>query len=190
MLRCPPPPPLLLLGLFLPLIIIIIIITTNTPIQMYDMLLASGAEVVAVQPWPNRFVSRSSDNERQRQLLGQMMQDYINGPVNSKRSPRVHLLQLPSEWFDFWSMPSSRISQMQDDLLHLTPFGYDMFGQLVAENILSRISPTECLCPCSNGAAASGGGGGGGGSGGNFGLRGLGQMLANFRLPFAQRSAP
>jgi len=156
-------------------------------VQMYDMLLASGATVIAVAPWPNRFVSRSSDNERQRQLLQQMMQDYVSSPANSKRTPRVYLMQLPREWFDFWTMPASRVAIMQDDLLHLTPYGYDMFGQLVAESILSHIHPTECLCPCSNGAASRTSSSSGVGGGG---MRGLGQMLANWRVPFMRRNGP
>lgn len=151
------------------------------------MLLASGANVLIVSPWPNRFVSRSSDNEHQRQLLGNMQREYVNGPVNSKRSgPKAYLLDLPAEWFDFWSMPAQRVAQMQDDLLHLTPYGYDMFGQLVADKILSTLSPTECLCPCSNGSGGGGGGSGGGSGGG--GMRGLGQMLANWRLPWMRRN--
>jgi hypothetical protein len=146
-------------------------------LQMYDMLLASGATVIAVPPWPNRFVTRDSDNERQRQLLRNLMKEYVNSAANTKRQPHVHMLELPAEWFDFWSMPANRVSQMQDDLLHLTPYGYDMFGQLVAEKILSLLSPTECLCPCSNGGSSSGG------SGSNAGRRSLGEMLSSWRLP-------
>lgn len=150
---------------------------------MYDMLLASGATVIAVPPWPNRFVTRDSDNEHQRQLLHNMMKEYVNSAANTKRQPRVHMLELPAEWFDFWSMPANRISQMQDDLLHLTPSGYDMFGQLVADKILSLVSPTECLCPCSGGSS-------GGSNSSSAGRRGLGEMLSSWRLPWWRRNTP
>lgn len=150
-------------------------------LQMYDMLTASGADVLAVAPWPNRFVSRSSDNEHQRQLLQNMIREYVSSAANTKRSPRVHLLELPAEWFDFWSMPASRVSQMQDDLLHLTPYGYDMFGQLVGDKIAGLLPATQCVCPCSSGSR--------GAEGATY-RRGLGEMLANWRLPWMRRSNP
>lgn len=142
-------------------LVVLLLVVLLLP-QMYDMLLASGATVIAVPPWPNRFVTRDSDNERQRQLLRNMMTEYVASTANRQRQPRVHLLELPAEWFDFWSMPASRVSQMQDDLLHLTPYGYDMFGQLVADKILSLVSPTECLCPCANGSSGGSSGSSGG----------------------------
>jgi hypothetical protein len=155
--------------------------------QMYDMLLALGANVVAVRPWPNRFVAQTSDNERQRQLLNNMITEYVTSASNKKRQPRVHLLDLPAEWFDFWTMPSSRIAQMQDDLLHLTPYGYDMFGQIVADKILGLIQPGECLCACSSSR------GGSSGSNGITSRRGLGSMLstmASWRLPWSRGNMP
>jgi hypothetical protein len=153
--------------------------------QIYDMLLTSGANVIAVPPWANRFVSRDSDNEHQRQLLDNMIREYVNSAANSKRSPRVHVLELPAEWFGFWTMPAARVSQMQDDLLHLTPYGYDMFGQLVGERIASLLSPTQCLCPCSNAGSSSSSSRGGDSS---TYRRGLGEMLANWRLPWLRRN--
>jgi hypothetical protein len=110
-----------------------------------------------------------------------MITEYVDSTANRKRQPRVHLLDLPAEWFDFWTMPSSRIAQMQDDLLHLTPYGYDMFGQIVAEKILGLIQPGECLCACSSSSS--------GGSSGVMSRRGLGSMMAKWRLPWF-RSSP
>lgn len=172
-----------MLLLFLLLLVLLVLLLR----QMYDMLLASGATVIAVPPWPNRFVTPDSDNERQRQLLRNMMREYVASTANRQRQPRVNLLELPAEWFDFWSMPASRVSQMQDDLLHLTPYGYDMFGQLVADKILSLVSPTECLCPCANGSSGSSAGS----SGSSAGRRTLGEMLSSWRLPsWMRRNAP
>ncbi|KAF8066376.1 VPS37-2 [Scenedesmus sp. PABB004] len=67
-------------------------------------------------------------------------------------APRLHVLSLPPEWFGFWSMPAGRVASMQDDLLHLTPAGYDMLGGLVF-NAISQATPLRgCLCPARGGA--------------------------------------
>lgn len=118
-------------------------------LQAYQNVLKSGANVLAVLPFPNRFVTKDSKNEQERQKLVGLMQQYIASqpePTNCSQ-PRIYLQQLPSTYFDFWSMPEARVHRMQDDKLHLTAYGYDMLGELLFGTISKHVPLKGCLCP-------------------------------------------
>eukprot|EP00775_Hariotina_reticulata_P011543 gene11543-11686_t len=117
--------------------------------KVYSMALQSGANVLAVQLFPNRFVSQRSNNEKQRQLLNTMLREYVakQPPRASCDQPKLRFLELPNTSFDFWSMPAGKVVQMQDDLLHLTPQGYELLGGLVFDRISKEVPLNACLCP-------------------------------------------
>jgi hypothetical protein len=63
--------------------------------------------------------------------------------------PMLQLLELPHQQFNFWQMDEGQRKLYQDDLLHLTPKGYDILGHLVATSIY-KSSPggIKGLCGC------------------------------------------
>lgn len=118
---------------------------------MYQLWLDAGADVLVIPPFPNRFVSRDSRNERERQLLGALIANAVSKQAPAAAAsragggcgkPRLHLLRLPDEYFNFWSMPAGRVAEYQDDLLHLKPVGYDLLGSLVF-GAISKQTPLE-----------------------------------------------
>eukprot|EP00882_Tetradesmus_deserticola_P022377 GHRQ01024279.1.p1 GENE.GHRQ01024279.1~~GHRQ01024279.1.p1 ORF type:complete len:194 (+),score=39.26 GHRQ01024279.1:1272-1853(+) len=117
-------------------------------VEAYSLALASGANVLAIPPFPNRFVSRSSQNEQERLQLGVLMQSWVaQQPAAADcDQPRVYLLDLPSFWFDFWSMPPERRAELQDDKLHLTERGYDLLAWQVFNAISPRVPLQGCWC--------------------------------------------
>lgn len=118
-------------------------------VQAYEAAMAAGASVVAVTPFPNRFVSRNSKNEQERRKLVTLMRQYVAKQPQSSdcNKPKVYFQQLPAAWFDFWSISEARVSRMQDDKLHLTQYGYDMLGGLIFDTISQHVPLRGCLCP-------------------------------------------
>ena len=160
------------------------------------MALKSGANVLAISPFPNLFEGRTSPNEGERLKLQQLMRDYVNSyqqqrlgdlkgtatttssssSSNQRASaalrqarpaaihstslqwwqrqkeqqlPMLQLLELPHQQFDFWQMSEPQRKLYQDDLLHLTPRGYDILGHLVATTIYkSTPGGVKGLCGC------------------------------------------
>lgn len=105
--------------------------------------------MIAVLPWPNRFVTRDSKNEQERLKLITAIRSYVKSQPQSTDGgrPRVYLQDEPADWFDFWSIPEGRVKEMQDDQLHLTPYGYDMLGGLIFNTISQHVPLRGCLCP-------------------------------------------
>jgi lysophospholipase L1-like esterase len=126
------------------------------PLQVYSMALKAGANVLAIQLFPNRFVSQTSNNEKQRRLLNTMLRDYVSKQPARASCDQAKLLflELPDAVFDFWSMPTGRIKQMQDDQLHLTPQGYDLLGGLVFDRISRETPLNACQCPSGSKSSA------------------------------------
>jgi hypothetical protein len=124
-------------------------ISTRAKPQAYQIALAAGANVLAIPPFPNRFVDRGSKNELQRQQLTVMMRNWTaqQPAATDCGQPRVYLQELPGFWFNFWSMPPERRAEMQDDLLHLTQRGYDILGAQIFNAISPRVPLRGCLCP-------------------------------------------
>lgn len=60
--------------------------------------------VVAIAPWANRFVARSSDNEAQRVQLVAMLQAFF-GALRAAGPPVMLLDSIESGPFRFWDMP-------------------------------------------------------------------------------------
>lgn len=115
-------------------------------VQIYDAARARGADVVVVPPWPNRFVARDSKNEAQRLQLNQQLAQYAAGQQGRTR-PGTFLLRLPPSSFDFWNMQTARVKQLQDDLLHLTPAGYDALGGEVFNELSGPVAQARgCAC--------------------------------------------
>ncbi|KAF6263336.1 SGNH hydrolase-type esterase domain-containing protein [Scenedesmus sp. NREL 46B-D3] len=124
--------------------------------EAYQLALASGANVLAIPPFPNRFVDRSSKNEQQRQQLAVLVRQWVaQQPAADCGQPRVYLQELPGFWFDFWSMPPERRAEMQDDMLHLTERGYDMLAWQIFNGISPRVTLQGCLCPARAGSSVS-----------------------------------
>ncbi|WIA22955.1 hypothetical protein OEZ86_009882 [Tetradesmus obliquus] len=126
-------------------------------VEAYRLATASGANVLAIPPFPNRFVSRSSKNEQQRLELAVLMRNWVAAQpaAGDCGQPRVYLAELPSFWFGFWSMPPERRAEMQDDLLHLTEKGYDMLAWQIFNAISPRVPLRGCLCPTAAGSSSS-----------------------------------
>lgn len=121
-------------------------------LQAYQYSLKAGANVLAIPPFPNRFVTQDSKNERERQQLVALIRKYVASqpkPTDCGQ-PQLYLEELPAQYFDFWSMPEARVSKMQDDKLHLTAYGYDMLGGLLFSTISQNLPLRGCLCPVSN----------------------------------------
>lgn len=127
------------------------------PQQAYKAALQSGANVVVIAPFPNRFVAKTSPNEIERQKLIALMQAWVSGQPKTSDcgKPRVYLLQLPASLFNVWNMPAAKVAEMQDDLLHLTEAGYDILGQFVFNAISTRVPLRDCLCPNGNAPAGT-----------------------------------
>lgn len=97
---------------------------------------AAGAArhaVVVVEPWANRFVSRDSDNEAQRQRLNRALAAALDGGADA--SPRVLLDDVEARDFRFWELPAPQRDRLQDDALHLTAEGYDRLGASIAATL-------------------------------------------------------
>jgi hypothetical protein len=126
-------------------------------LQAYRLAVASGANVLAIPPFPNRFVSRSSKNEQERLQLAVAMRKWVSAQPTASDcgQPRVYLAELPSFWFGFWSMPPERRAEMQDDLLHLTEKGYDLLAWQIFNAISPRVPLRGCLCPTAAGSSSS-----------------------------------
>lgn len=132
--------------------------------DMYELAMRRGAEVVAILPWPNRFVAQSSKNEAERQRLLRGIQQYASNHDRSVQSgngggakggaPRMWVDATALTEFDFWGRPDAR--RFQDDLLHLNAAGYDLLGERVFGTMLPGLQRSIQRL-CGSGSSCAGG---------------------------------
>lgn len=101
--------------------------------------------VVFIPPWANRFVTRDSDNEAQRQKLLVLLNDYF-AAARGSGPPALLLLDGIDREFAFWTLPAADTARLQDDKLHLTPAGYDALGGRVFEKLLDAGVLADIKC--------------------------------------------